>query len=601
MGSLQTVMALHYFLLAFSTLLSSSWSQNLVCQKEVWKPADEPAITDDGCEPYDGSLVPDCEYFLNNYTSYYHTHEYDCSLFWECGPSGPCLTKCAECPVSTSCPDGFLNFDCRYVYPEGPVCDWPNQVNCTNDTPCDINLVECCSDADCPVNSVCIGNSCETNGPTPTPGPTTTTQCPTDCCADEDCDPGYVCENGSCVEECLNECCADEDCPAGYVCNDEGNCIKPTTPTAAPTTTTPDCSTECCKDEDCPAGQTCSEDGTCFMPSTSPTPCPTECCADEDCEQEGFVCNENGTCECGAECCSDDDCQNGETCQEDGTCTCPNDCCADEDCPAGFVCDNGSCECSTECCSDADCINGQECQDDGTCACPTECCVTDDCPDGYICDEHGNCKLEGECDENRPCPLANGTCSAAEVGGSYTTCEYCDPEDKLCKPGCETDDNCMSGAICTHNVCQDRGVNGIVTITVMTESCSGCAGEFDEGGVAVYLEGRFDTSCNSVVGLDNNDEVDYKNGHTALFDGKPDNDGSDDGMGGCKGADLNYGLLGGTATWMGQGTWTAAVQKAIYIDFYDPDNDKPTCCCELKSRTLGQNESSELENCDCQV
>ena len=35
--------------------------------------------------------------------------------------------------------------------------------------------------------------------------------------------------------------------------------------------------------------------------------------------------------------------------------------------------------------------------------------------DGYICDEHGNCKLEGECDENRPCPLANGTCSAAEV------------------------------------------------------------------------------------------------------------------------------------------------------------------------------------------
>ena len=99
-------MALHYFLLAFSTLLSSSWSQNLVCQKEVirktffinppkksvpmgwrhmfktfktnkvWKPADEPAITDDGCEPYDGSLVPDCEYFLNNYTSYYHTHEY---------------------------------------------------------------------------------------------------------------------------------------------------------------------------------------------------------------------------------------------------------------------------------------------------------------------------------------------------------------------------------------------------------------------------------------------------------------------------------------------------------------------------------------------
>ena len=36
-------------------------------------------------------------------------------------------------------------------------------------------------------------------------------------------------------------------------------------------------------------------------------------------------------------------------------------------------------------------------------------------------------------------------------------------------------------------------------------------------------------------------------------------------------ADLNYGLIGGTATWLGEGTWTAAGQKAICIDFYNPD------------------------------
>ena len=42
----------------------------------------------------------------------------------------------------------------RYEYPLGPVCDWPSNVNCTNDTPCDINLVECCSDADCPVTFI---------------------------------------------------------------------------------------------------------------------------------------------------------------------------------------------------------------------------------------------------------------------------------------------------------------------------------------------------------------------------------------------------------------------------------------------------------------
>ena len=40
----------------------------------------------------------------------------------------------------------------RYQYPEGPVCDWPDNVNCSNDTPCDINLVECCSEYDCPVS-----------------------------------------------------------------------------------------------------------------------------------------------------------------------------------------------------------------------------------------------------------------------------------------------------------------------------------------------------------------------------------------------------------------------------------------------------------------
>ena len=39
-------------------------------------------------------------------------------------------------------------------------------------------------------------------------------------------------------------------------------------------------------------------------------------------------------------------------------------------------------------------------------------------------------------------------------------------------------------------------------------------------------------------------------------------------------ADLNYGLIGGTATWLGEGTWTAAGQKAICIDFYNPDVSK---------------------------
>ena len=107
---------------------------------------------------------------------------------------------------------------------------------------------------------------------------------------------------------------------------------------------------------------------------------------------------------------------------------------------------------------------------------------------------------------------------------AYTTCEYCDLEQKLCKPGCETDDNCAAGDVCvSHNcaagagsaaachvsrvTCPGPGVNGIVNITISTESCSGCIGSgnptgFVEGGVAVYLQvGQPATSPSSILHL----------------------------------------------------------------------------------------------------
>ena len=37
----------------------------------------------------------------------------DCSKFWECSPSGPCLMECSTCDSGPMCPDGFLHFDCR--------------------------------------------------------------------------------------------------------------------------------------------------------------------------------------------------------------------------------------------------------------------------------------------------------------------------------------------------------------------------------------------------------------------------------------------------------------------------------------------------------
>ena len=57
------------------------YGQNLVCQKEVWLPSDGSHYVSPGCEEYDGSLVPDCNYFLNNLTSYFHVHEYGRILY----------------------------------------------------------------------------------------------------------------------------------------------------------------------------------------------------------------------------------------------------------------------------------------------------------------------------------------------------------------------------------------------------------------------------------------------------------------------------------------------------------------------------------------
>ena len=64
----------HFVVLLAGLQLVSS--QNLVCQKEVWLPSNSTLPPADNCRPYDGSLIPNCQYFLNNVTSYYHVHEY---------------------------------------------------------------------------------------------------------------------------------------------------------------------------------------------------------------------------------------------------------------------------------------------------------------------------------------------------------------------------------------------------------------------------------------------------------------------------------------------------------------------------------------------
>ena len=121
-----------------------------------------------------------------------------------------------------------------------------------------------------------------------------------------------------------------------------------------------------------------------------------------------------------------------------------------------------------------------------------------------------------------------------------------------------------------------------------------------EGGLSLHLVGYLGGSECTSDGLDNIELVDYDNGITAVFDGKPDDDGDDDGLGACKGADLNIEVSGGTATWTGRGTWTGVQSQAVCVKFYSVDvGDEDYCCCDLASPSLAQSEQSDLVNCQC--
>ena len=91
----------------------------------------------------------------------------DCSRFWECGPEGEtCLVECANCQhelnENPQCEGRWaLEFDVSYQYPDGPVCDWPGNVDCTN-VVCDEMdpRPECCEDKDC--QTECPDATCST-------------------------------------------------------------------------------------------------------------------------------------------------------------------------------------------------------------------------------------------------------------------------------------------------------------------------------------------------------------------------------------------------------------------------------------------------------
>ena len=128
------------------------------------------------------------------------------------------MTSCAPCGIECGNYDGLV-FDCRYQFPVGPVCDFPDNVNCTN------------------------GYTTDTNYPTHPTVPTTTT--PEGYCkSDADC-------TGSSCSHCVNHACVDPECCTDDECGDITNMVCSVC--SMDTCSRP----ECCVDEDCPVIKIC--------------------------------------------------------------------------------------------------------------------------------------------------------------------------------------------------------------------------------------------------------------------------------------------------------------------------------------------------------
>jgi len=200
------------------------------------------------------------------------------------------------------------------------------------------------------------------------------------------------------------------------------------------------------------------------------------------------------------------------------------------------------------------------------------------------------CVNDNECNNN----------TAVVCNEEYDNCFYCDEEEGKCKPGCSDDQNCPGDVpICTgQHICAPQGLPVLTKITVKTKSCDGCASSNVEQGLQLHLDGRYGTEC-STNSLDNSDRVDYSANNVAVFNSTILGGNDDHGLGGCNNFDLNVGVTGATATWTGEGTWTPQADKPICVNFYDPEDNKPTCCCDMSKKSLSSKDFVSDLNCSC--
>jgi len=392
-------------------------------QRSTWPPDISPG---EECLPYDGSKVPDCREFVNPITKepYYHPHSWNCSRFWECGPTyETCLFECAHCnneamdnPLCKG--QQALTFDPAIQWPIGPVCNWPTTIDCDNgNVPCDclpwqscINGLcspQCIQDSDCPAGYICDdcnwcvegGNGCDGDD---------------SLCLQGVCDvpfPYTTCEYCGDGNACLPGCSTDSNCPEMYpVCGGGGG----------------DHLCGCTQDADCPSGYICDSGS-------------HVCTEDLGCNNNNANCN-NVMCDVivppsPCEYCGGKDCLPG--------------CGDNSQCPADYpICGHGINDHTCGCNADADCAGLGP---DYTCDVNNHQCV-----------EPAPCTSDAECD-SQICDIVNTP--------DYTTCFYCD--NGVCTPGCSSNQFCPTGFICSVNHLCEEPASGITKLTKIKISGAG--------------------------------------------------------------------------------------------------------------------------------